>query len=255
MGWLRWTLLVLAVLLVGSAVALFAAYRWSVENHSVALLDRADSIFTGRLDARRAAYGDDPAQHLLAFGEPGDEPKPIVIFFHGGSWVRGTPDEYGFVARNLAPEGYAVVLAGYRLGKAGRFPAMLEDGAAAVAWAHKHAAEFGGDPQRIFLMGHSAGAYNAAMLALDRQWLGREGLDSGIVRGAIGLAGPYDFLPFDDADSINAFGHWARPAATQPVGFARGDAPQRRHFRPPAQQRKAGPSAHHGRRADPHDPL
>jgi acetyl esterase/lipase len=224
-GWLGWTLLLFAIVIVGGAIALFAAYRWSQEHHSVVLLDQADRFLSAPAEARRVSFGDDPAQHLLTFGSPGGAPKPILVFFHGGSWAHGTPDEYGFVARAFAPENYVVVLAGYRLGPAGRFPAMLEDGAAAVAWVHRHAAEFGGDPQRIFLIGHSAGAYNAAMLALDRQWLGREGLDPGIIKGMIGLAGPYDFLPFDDADSLNAFGHWPRPAATQPVGFARADAP------------------------------
>lgn len=224
-GCLGWTLILLVALVAAGVIALFAAYRWSVENHTVALLDRADGIFTGDLAARRATFGGHPAQHLLAFGEPEDGPRPILVFFHGGSWAHGTPDEYGFIARNFAPKGYAVVLAGYRVGEDGRFPAMLEDGAAAIAWAHGHAAEFGGDPERIFLIGHSAGAYNAAMLALDRQWLGREGLDTGIVKGVIGLAGPYDFLPFDDPDSLAAFGHWPRPTATQPVHFARADAP------------------------------
>jgi acetyl esterase/lipase len=224
MGWLGWTLIVLVGVIAAGAIALYAAWRWSEEHHSIALLDKVDNVFAGP-QGRRVSFGDDPAQHLLVYGATGTRPKPILVFFHGGSWVHGSPEEYGFVARAFAPEGYAVVLAGYRLGKAGRFPAMLEDGAAAVAWAHAHAAEFGGDPQRIFLIGHSAGAYNAAMLALDRQWLGREGLDNGIVKGMIGLAGPYDFLPFDDPDAVNAFGHWPRPGATQPVGFARADAP------------------------------
>lgn len=220
-GWLGWTFIALVL----AGIALFAAWRWSVENRTLVLLDRADSLLGPQLESYRAAYGNHPQQSLIAYRAPGDRPRPIVVFFHGGSWNSGTPQEYGFVARNLAPHGYAVVLAGYRLGEAGRFPAMLEDGAAAVAWSREHAAEFGGDPERIFLAGHSAGAYNAAMLALDRQWLGREGLDTGIVKGMIGLAGPYDFLPFDEAASRNTFGHWPRPEATQPVTFTRGDAP------------------------------
>lgn len=220
-GWIGWALLGLAI----AAGALFAAYRWSMANRSVALLDGLDSLFTASLEARRVEFGVQPGQHLLVFGAREAPPKPILVFFHGGSWAEGSPDEYGFIARAFAPHGFAVVLAGYRLGEAGRFPAMLEDGASAIAWAHDHAAEFGGDPEKVFLMGHSAGAYNAVMLALDRQWLGREGLDSGIIKGVIGLAGPYDFYPFDKPATRRAFGGWPRPDATQPVRFARGDAP------------------------------
>jgi len=220
-GCLGWTLILVAL----AVIALFAAYRWSVENRSVALLDRIDSLFGGSLTARQVSYGEHPEQHLLVYGSPVAAPKPILVFFHGGSWAEGSPDEYSFIARAFAPEGYAVVLAGYRLGKAGRFPAMLEDGAAAIAWAQNHAGEFGGDAGRIVVMGHSAGAYIAAMLALDRQWLAREGLDPGIVKGMIGLAGPYHFYPFDSEASRNAFGDWPRPEETQPIRFAQGDAP------------------------------
>ena len=224
-GCLSWGFILLAILALLVGAAGFAAWRWSIENRSVALLDRVDSVFTGSRAGERFAYGDDPAQQLLVYGANEGETRPILVFFHGGSWADGSPGEYGFIARNFAPEGYVVVLAGYRLGTAGRFPAMLEDGAGAIAWAHEHAPEFGGDPERIVLMGHSAGAYIAAMLALDRQWLGREGLDTGIVKGVVGLAGPYDFLPFDKPSTRNAFGHWPRPEATQPIHFARGNAP------------------------------
>ncbi|HSG35565.1 MAG TPA: alpha/beta hydrolase [Sphingomonadaceae bacterium] len=205
--------------------ALAGAYLWARENRSVAMLDRVDRLFTGGLSGKRVDYGDHPRQHLVVYGSESGEPKPIVVFIHGGSWREGSPEDYGFIARNLAREGYVTVLAGYRLGEEGRFPAMLEDGAAALAWVHTHAAGFGGDPARIFLMGHSAGAYNVVMLALDRQWLGREGLDSSFISGVIGLAGPYDFYPFDTDSTRRAFGAWPRPEATQPVRFARADAP------------------------------
>ena len=102
---------------------------------------------------------------------------------------------------------------------------MLEDGGAALRWVHDHAAALGGGPTRVVLMGHSAGAYNAAMLALDRQWLGREGLDANQLRGFVGLAGPYDFLPLDTDESRHSFGDAADLPASQPIHFARADAP------------------------------
>jgi acetyl esterase/lipase len=129
------------------------------------------------------------------------------------------------MARALVPHGYAVVLAGYRLFPHVRYPAMLEDGAGALRWVADHAAALGGDPDRVVLMGHSAGAYNAVMLALDARWLAREKLSAGSLRGVVGLAGPYDFYPFDTESSIDTFGKAGDPEETQPVAHVRGDAP------------------------------
>lgn len=220
-GWLGWIGIILALAVLG----LGGFYLWARQTQSVASLDRVDGLFTGTLAREHVRYGDDPAQQVFVYPNRGAKPLPVLVFFHGGSWVRGDPADYGFIARNFAAEGYIVVLAGYRLGPVGRFPAMVEDSAAAVAWVHANIAARGGDPDRILLIGHSAGAYNAAMVALDQQWLARYGLGSGTIKGVVGLAGPYDFLPFDDQDSRNAFGHWPRPGETQPVSFARKDAP------------------------------
>lgn len=106
-----------------------------------------------------------------------------------------------------------------------RFPTFLDDCARAVRWISDHAHEHGGDPQRIVLVGHSAGAYNAMMLALDRAYLRNAGVDAQSIRGAAGLAGPYDFIPFDVDATRNAFGQAPDPQATQPIRFARLDAP------------------------------
>jgi len=106
-----------------------------------------------------------------------------------------------------------------------RFPAMLQDGAEAVKWTRDHIAEFGGDPKRIAVAGHSAGAYTVAMLALDRRWLQAEGVDPHIIRAAVGLSGPYNFYPFTSKRAIDALGNAADPQMTQPIHFARGDAP------------------------------
>lgn len=224
MGWM----LIVGALL---AMALAATWFWATNNDAVGLLDRIDRTFTAgdaELVEGPVAYGTHPQQRLLAYrpaGADGGEVLPVLVFFHGGGWHSGRPEDYAFVARNLAPEGFVVVTAGYRLNEDGRFPAMLEDSAAAVRWVRDHAATHGGDPDRIYLLGHSAGAYNAVMLALDPQWLAAEGVPREAVKGAIGLAGPYDFYPFDKDSSRNAFGHVAAPAATQPISFASADAP------------------------------
>jgi acetyl esterase/lipase len=144
------------------------------------------------------------------------------VFFYGGSWTTGTREGYAFAGQALAAKGFVVVIPDYRLVPEVRFPAFLEDGAAAVRWVRANAARFGGDPDRIVLAGHSAGAYNAAMLSLDPQWLGA---DRRWVRGFAGLAGPYDFLPLDSI-TRPAFGAAPDLRATQPVNFASaGDPP------------------------------
>lgn len=226
LGIVGWTLIVVALL----AAALAATWYWATSRDAVALLDRIDRAFTAgdaALVAGPVAFGDHPQQRLLAYrpAEPAETPLPVLVFFHGGGWHSGRPEDYAFVARNFAPEGFVVVTAGYRLNADGRYPAMLEDGAAALRWVRDNAADLGGDPARIYLMGHSAGAYNAVMLALDPQWLASEGLPPDTIKGAIGLAGPYDFYPFDTDSSRNAFGHAAAPETTQPIMFVRADAP------------------------------
>jgi len=203
----------------------------------VGLLDSTDRLLAGGDGAIRLAgatqFGPDPAQRLQMFvpTDPTLDPAvtgralPIVMFIHGGGWTSGAPHDYRFIARRLAPHGHAVVLAGYRLHPEGRYPAMLEDGAAAMAWIAAHAAAHGGDAARVVLMGHSAGAYNAVMLALDPRWHVASGLPPHALRGIVGLAGPYDFLPLDDNATIATFGHHEPLAETQPLTHVRGDAP------------------------------
>lgn len=226
MGWIGWTALCL-VLLGGLG---FLAFRHALERNSVAVLDSADKLLNGGDGAIRQVadlrYGKDPAQKLEMFVPQGTTaPLPILVFVHGGSWASGDPHDYRFIARTFCAQGFAVVLAGYRLYPQAQFPAMLEDGADAVRWVHDNAAKLGGDPARMALMGHSAGAYNVAMLTLDPQWLAGVDLDGSTIRGTVALAGPFDFLPLDSDATINAFGKAADLAQTQPVNFVRKDAP------------------------------
>lgn len=175
--------------------------------------------------ATAVAYGQDPRQRLDVYA-PRFQPigrRPVVVFFYGGSWNSGSRSGYAFVGRALAAQGFVVVIPDYRLVPQIRYPAFVEDGAAAVRWTRAHAAEFGGDPAGLVLMGHSAGAYIAAMLAVDDRWLKN---DRKAIKGFVGLAGPYDFAPFDVDASRAAFGGWSRPDETQPVTWAgAGDPP------------------------------
>ncbi len=176
---------------------------------------------------RGAAYGAHPRQQVDLYRpktwRDGQSSLPIIVFFYGGSWQDGDRKGYAFVARAFADAGFLVAVPDYRLVPEIRFPAFLEDSAAAVRWVRANAERLGGDPDRIVLVGHSAGAYNAAMLALDDRWLGE---DRQALRGLVGLAGPYDFLPLDTAVTIKAFGQAQDLKSTQPITFASsGDPP------------------------------
>jgi acetyl esterase/lipase len=172
-------------------------------------------------------YGSHPRQRLDVYALAGRVPgAPVLVFFYGGSWKNGSKGDYEFAGAALAAQGFVAVLPDYRLYPEIRFPSFLDDGAGAVRWARDNAATYGGDPGRIVLAGHSAGAYNAAMLALDGRYLARAGLGRGTVRAFAGLSGPYDFLPLDPGTAQEVFGDAPNLAATQPVSFAgRGSPP------------------------------
>jgi acetyl esterase/lipase len=172
------------------------------------------------------AYGDDPRQKLDIYRPVTALPNaPVVVFFYGGSWNSGSRDDYGFVGEALASRGIVVVIADYRLYPQVRYPAFLQDGAQAVAWTHQHIAEYGADPGKLYVMGHSSGAYNAAMLALDPQWLAGVGLSPSIFKGWIGLAGPYDFLPIENRDVRPVFFYPDSPPDSQPINHVSASAP------------------------------
>lgn len=137
-------------------------------------------------DATRAAegvaYGPDPRQVLDVYtpAKP-SAAAPVVVFFYGGSWSSGRRQDYAFVGKALASRGFVTVIPDYRLVPQVRFPAFVQDSAAAVKWAYDHAAQYGGDAGRLAVMGHSAGAYNAMMVALDTHWLAQAGAPPGVV--------------------------------------------------------------------------
>jgi acetyl esterase/lipase len=181
-----------------------------------------------RLAVNGAAYGSELRQKLdvwVPAGKQGGERLPVVIFFYGGGWVAGDRGDYGFAGRAFAAREFIAIVPDYRLVPGVRFPAFVQDGALAVKWARDHAADYGGDPSRITLAGHSAGSYIGAMLALDRHYLSDVGVDPDIIRATALLSGPYDFYPFTERRGRDALGQWPNPRETQPISFARKDAP------------------------------
>ena len=165
-------------------------------------------------------YGRLPRQKLdyYAPAAPRADGK-TVLFFYGGAWRQGNKADYLFLGQALASRGIGVVVADYRLFPDVRYPAFIQDGALAVGWS---ARRFGSE--RLFLMGHSAGAYIASMLAANTTYLRAVAVDRLKLGGLIGIAGPYDFQPrnyrwlrdiFDDADN----------AAIQPITHATAPLP------------------------------
>lgn len=165
------------------------------------------------------------ARHALDIYVPKlrDGPLPVVVFFYGGSWRGGERADYRFAADALASRGYVAVVPDYRLFPDVRFPAFVEDGAKAVRWVLEHVADFAGDPDRLYLMGHSAGAHIAAMLTLDESYLAAEGVPRNSIRGTIALAGPYAFYPSRTASVAPIFAHLADQNTARPIVFVDGD--------------------------------
>jgi acetyl esterase/lipase len=154
---------------------------------------------------------------------------PVAVFMYGGSWQSGAKSMYRFVGVALASRGIVTVIPDYRVYPEVRYPVFLQDNALAVAFAKAHAAEWGADPTKLYLIGHSAGAYNAAMLATDNRWLGPVGLEAHRdIRGVYGLAGPYDFLPLKDPVLKTIFGPQDQLPDTQPINHVDRSTPPMR---------------------------
>lgn len=171
------------------------------------------------------AYGELSRQRLDVYVPDNAERAPVVVFFYGGRWSDGDKEGFKFVAQALAAHGFVAVVPDYRLYPQVVFPAFVQDGARAVAWARDHVAEYGGDPDRLFVMGHSAGAHIAAMLATDADHLAAVGGSPDWLAGMIGMAGPYEFLPITADDLQAIFGPESEWPASQPVNFVNGDEP------------------------------
>ncbi|WP_158931627.1 alpha/beta hydrolase [Acidisphaera sp. S103] len=150
---------------------------------------------------------------------------PVVVFFYGGGWEDGNRAMYRFVGAALAIRGIVTVIPDYRLYPQVRFPAFMDDAAAAVAWTQENVTRYGGDPRHLFLMGHSAGGQIATLLALDTHYLKTAGVDPSVIAGVIGLSGPYDFLPLTDPTLQKIFGPKDTWPSSQPINFVTRTAP------------------------------
>ena len=151
-------------------------------------------------------------------------PGPVVMFIYGGGWAAGDKFEYEFVGRAFAANGYVAVIADYRKFPEVTYPDFLGDNAQAMKWIEENIAQYGGDPSRFFLAGHSAGAYNSVMLALDQSYRREYGVSMPI-RAVAGISGPYNFYPFEYDEVRRAFGDAPNPEGTQPVNLVTPEAP------------------------------
>ena len=181
--------------------------------------------------ASGVAYGPHARQRLDVYAPEGSRGAteraghPVVVFVYGGSWASGDRRHYGFLGHALAARGFVTVIPDYRLVPEVTYPAFVKDAAAAVRWARANAAAYGGDPERLAVAGHSAGAYNALMLASDPKYTDPASPDHLPLAAAVGLAGPYDFLPLDVRVTRRAFADAPDLPATQPVNVVTADGP------------------------------
>ncbi len=204
----------------------------------ISLLHATGCTRTGAFIAAVPGFFDDVTRHadiqfdaanklsldVYTPNEPTKTLKPVVVFFYGGNWRTGDKNLYKFVGDRLAAMGHVVVIADYRKYPFVRFPEFMNDAASAVKWVTQNGQTFGGDPNRIILVGHSAGAHIGAMLATDRQFLTSVGVDPGVIKGFAGLAGPYAFVP-DTAELVEVFGRGPDYASMQVPTFITGREP------------------------------
>jgi acetyl esterase/lipase len=153
-------------------------------------------------------------------------PTPVVVFIYGGYWDSGSKSKYAFVGEALASAGFLTLIPDYRVYPEVRWPTFLQDNAQAVRWAYDHASQYGADSRALLLLGHSAGGYDAVMLALDPRWLKAVQMDPARdLRGVAALAGPYDFLPLKSKELQQVFGPSEGRPATQPINHVTGSNP------------------------------
>jgi acetyl esterase/lipase len=174
---------------------------------------------------RGLAFGADPRQQLDVYVPHGlTGPAPVLLFFYGGGWQGGDRANYLAFGQAFASAGIVTAVADYRLYPQVKYPGFVEDAAGALAWLHDHAGEYGGDPQRLFVSGHSAGAYNAVMLASEPKFIESHGGRLDWIRGVIGIAGPYNFLPMSDPIYVDMF-HGTNNTDSMPVYHLDGKRP------------------------------
>jgi acetyl esterase/lipase len=180
----------------------------------------------GAFESADIAYGEGARNKLDVYRPATPAPgSPVAIFFYGGSWQSGSRSDYLFVGEALASKGITVVIPDYRLAPGVTYVEILKDSAAACAWTFANIARFGGNPDNIFVTGHSAGGYNAAMMAIDPEWLAPYSIAPGRFKGLIGLAAPVNFLPVTDEDIKPIFLWPNTPDSSMPINHVVGHEP------------------------------
>jgi len=205
-------LLIISVLMI-TVISITACAPLDVLNATV-----SDNGYQSKTDI---AYGSHPRQKLDVHIPQDKQTGDVVIFFYGGRWSSGEKQDYRFIAEAFTSHGIITVIPNYQLYPRIRFPVFIEDGAQAYQWVIKNIEKFKGNKRRVFLAGHSAGGYIAAMLALDENYIQNTNTRQ-LPCGTIGYAGPYDFLPFDADDLIQIFTTPLHPTRTQPITFVDG---------------------------------
>lgn len=180
-------------------------------------------------------YGDKPLQDLdIYYPKPLaqamkaesaiDKSYPMVVFVHGGSWESGSKEEYAFVGQSLAQAGYVTAVINYRKAPENVYPDYVKDAAQAIAWSHNNAKSFHADPNRLAVIGHSAGAFNAVAAVANEDFLAPYGMKPKDLGAVIGIAGPYSY-DFRQYDSATAFGTNATPDEVMPDRQIKGEQP------------------------------
>jgi acetyl esterase/lipase len=170
-------------------------------------------------------YGDEARQRLDVYRpRRSAQPAPTIVFLYGGRWQEGSKREYRLLGNTLTRRGFVAVVPEYRLYPEVRFPAWVEDGAHAIRWTIDNIHRFGGDARQIYVIGHSAGAHTATLLALDEAYLETVGVPADAIRGFVSLAGPVDTV-WTDPDVQALMGPPESWTTTYPVSHIRGTAP------------------------------
>lgn len=190
------------------------------------LLNSALKIKSDHTSVKDISYGSDNGQTLDVYTPSANSSsiKPVLIFFYGGSWDSGHKEMYFFTADAFASLGYVVVIPDYVKHPKARFPAFMQDGAAAVAWVKENIEQYGGDPDKVFIAGHSAGAHLGALLMTDESYLQQHSMDPLDIKGFAGLAGPYNFTPTRESLKI-VFGPEENYPNMQTKNFVNGNEP------------------------------
>lgn len=215
-------------IIISAPARALAHTRTAISDATETAIGRSVNLAARLQPHRRLAdlhYGSGPRQRLDLYAPKEARDAPVVVFFYGGYWNSGAKELYRFLGASLAARGFLVAVPDYSLYPAARYPAFLEDAAAALCWTRENAPRFSADPARLFVMGHSAGAHIAAMLGFEKRWLSGVGLSNARdIAGVIGLAGAYNF-EIDGELLCGVFGGPEAKDRTQPLAHVTREAP------------------------------